>query len=284
MSSIGVVIYSYKGKLLKETVRQINENLSGSHTVNVYIIDQSPIIKNNYYDNIKNVEYKHKFWDHPYGQCHYRFEIARNVKEDFTLIISDNIFLSKKWDSILIENYKDNSVISGKGIPNITNDNFFIYNNSVESNNFSLSQIVNKDFIFLKTELFKNTNYPTFLKYKGEAEYLSFYWFTRGVDIYSCPTDFYSVEGFNSIDTVYVPYSLTHNYNEIIKIINNEPSKYFDPGSKRSVLNFIDHHNINKDSIYPLPFLTNDVEYDCYNNPFDKLDGRKFIGRLHYIY
>jgi len=284
MSSIGVVIYSYKGKLLKETVKQLNENLSNKHTVNIYIIDQTPIIKNTYYDNIKNVEYKHKFWDHPYGQCHYRFQIARNIKEDFVLIISDNVFLSKEWDNILIENYKDNSVISGKGIPNITNDNFFIYNNHTEYNDFYLSQIINKDFIFLKTELFKNTNYPTFLKYRGESEYLSLYWFTRGIDIYSCPEYIYSVEGNNSIDTLYVPYSINHNYNEIIKIINGESSKYFDAGNIRTVSDFIDYHKINKDSISPLPFLTNDVEYDCYNNTFDKLDGRKFIGRLHYIY
>lgn len=284
MSSIGVVVYSYKGKLLKEVVKRLNDNSSKKNTVNIYIIDQAPIIKNTYYEEIKNVRYRHKFWDHPYGQCHYRFEATKDIQEDFMLIISDNVFVSQDWDSILIDNYRNNTVISGQGNPSISNDNFFLYNNPTQSDSFILSQIVNKDFIFLKTDLFRNTNYPTFLKYRGESEYLSLYWFTRGIDIYSCPQYVYSVEGSNTIDTLYVPYSINHNYNEIIKVIKNEGSSYFEPGNNRSVSDFIDYHKINIDSIFPLPFLTNDVEYDCYNNPFDKLDGRKFIGRLHYIY
>jgi hypothetical protein len=112
MSSIGVVIYSYKGKSLKDVVQKINENSSKEHTINIYILDQSPLIKNEYYNSISNVSYKHKFWDYPYGQCLYRFETARNIQEEFILIMSDNILVNNNWDLELIKNYKTNSVIT----------------------------------------------------------------------------------------------------------------------------------------------------------------------------
>lgn len=284
MSSIAVVIYSYKGKTLKDVVSNINENSSKEHVINIYILDQSPLIKNEYYNEISNVSYKHKFWDYPYGQPFYRFETARNTEEEYVLILSDNILLSKNWDLELIKEYKTNSVISGQGVPTITNNNFYLYNNPSHRNTFGLSNFIDKDFIFLSRELFKNTNYPTFLKYNGESEYLSLYWFTRGIEIYSCPSNFYNKSGKNSIDHVYVPYSKDHNYNEVINIIKGQTSKFADLGSKNTVSSFLSYHNINSETLFPLPYQTNDVEYDCYNNTFDKLDGRKFIGHLHYIY
>lgn len=284
MSSVAVIIYSYKGKMLKDVVSAINENVSGENVVNIYILDQSPLIKNDYYDAIKNVSYKHKFWDYPYGQSLYRFETARNTEEEYILILSDNILLSKNWDYELIKNYKNNSVISGQGVPVINNNNFYLYNSPADRDTFGFSNFVDKDFIFISRELFNNTNYPTFLKYNGESEYLSLYWFTRGIEIYSCPTNFYIKSGRNAIDHIYVPYSKDHNYNEIIKVIKGKDSKFISLGDKNTVESFLSYHNIDIETLSELPYQTNDVEYDCYNNPFDKLDGRKFIGHLHYIY
>lgn len=284
--SIGVILYSYKGKMIKDVVANLLSNASGENQIKIYISEQHPIIKDEYFNEIPEVSYSHVFWDHPYGSCEKKIDLINKAVEDYILVISDIMLLNKNWDKVLVEYVGDKDVVvSGIGKFSLKQDRiFYIDSEYSHDENFTLSNFVDNNLIFTTKQVFNKTRYPNFLKYKGENEYLSIYWYTAGINIFSAPSSIGLVVGKNSLDLLYVPYSIHHNYNEVINFLLTGKSEKIKLENNRSLQDFILFHNIDLSKINPLPFQTNDVEYDCYQTKFDDLDGRKFLGRTRAIY
>jgi len=286
MSSIGIVIYSYKGKIIKDVITNIMHHSSGKNKIKIYLAEQHPLIKDEYFKDKEYVDYNHIFWDHPYGSCIKKFELIQKVSEEYVFVLGDNVLLNKNWDETLLRFIDSkNIIVSGMGKLRLSQDKLFYFTKEYSSSTeFIMSNFVDSNFIFAHKNIFNNTDYPTFLKYNGEDEYLSLFWYTSGIDIYSCPSDVGQILGKNSLETLYVPYSINHNYNEVIEVIKGGFSKNIKIENKRSIQDFLLFHAIDLTKIHKLPFQTNDVEYDCYQTKFDDLDGRKFLGRTNAIY
>lgn len=272
VSSIDVLVYSYKGKFIKDVVNSINNNASGLHDIRILIADQSPLSKYEYFREVKNVDYSHIFWDYPYGTGKYIGDLIGRSKSDYTCLLSDGMLFEKDWDKTLIDFIGDQKVVvSGLGKCSVSHNGLFYLKADYEpSTSFSLSNFINKYFIFTKREILQLVDFPVYLKHLGQNEVLSVDFFNMGLDIISAPSSIGNMMPNNSLDSLYVPFSIKHNYNKVVEILKNNKD-------------FLDYHGLNPEEIFEVPYQTQDVEYDCYNNQFDKIDGRKFVGKIHYI-
>lgn len=284
-SSIHVYIYSYKGKLLKDVVSNLIEKSSKNNEIFIQVDDQNPLYRKDIFDNFANTSYNHIFWDHIKSPCKYKVQGIHDSGCDYTLILSDNIFLQDNWDEKLIDSLDDNSVISGHGKTALSIKNlFYINKTSIETKDFSISQFVSRDLIFAKSDILKKYIHPEYIKYNGEEEYLSLLYFCNGLNIISCPSDFYEKRLPDTIESLYVPFSIDHNYNLIIDLLKDGKNKFTNFwGLTRSIKDLEEYHGINFNNLEYLPFENNDVEYDNVNVAFDNIDQRKFMTRTHSI-
>jgi hypothetical protein len=103
--------------------------------------------------------------------------------------------------------------------------------------------------------------------------------------MYSCPDNFYTKEGSDTIKDLYTTFSKYHNYNEMIDLLKNKKNKYdsIDEPMMPDVSMFLKLHKIDPESIHPLPFPMNDVEYDQDLSKFDDVDSKKFMTKINYI-
>lgn len=288
MNDISVIIYSYKGKFLKDVAEKIINNASNNSNIHLKIIDQHPLKRKEIFEKEFNCVYTHMFWDWQHGPMSYRKTMLDATTEEYTLFISDNVFVEKNWDEILVNFIKDkNYVVSGNSKLKIEkNGNFFIKKNNSSIGDFELTQFIDRRFIFGKTSTFlKDINFPEYLKYNGEEEAMSVELFTSGYDIFAAPSFLYSEIGTNTLDQLYVPFSLNHNYNSCIDLINNGENKFSSVyNRKRSVKEFNEFHNDIFKSLIKLPFHTNDVDYDPTNLEFNSIDARRYVAKTKAIH
>lgn len=267
MFSIEAVIFSYKSKNLKQVVDSLVKNTGNSLRINVY--DQHNLDRKKIFnDHIENgsVVYTHVFWDEIVSPNEYKSNSIFNSQADFFLIISDDTIVSKNWDKELISFIeKNNCVVSGTGKLSLKQDNlFYLQKEYVDANAFSFTGFVDRNFIFGKTDFFRNI-YPADVKYNGEEEMLSLNLFYKNIQIFSAPTGTYDDLNQRTLERKYVPFSLNHNYNLIIQRYKDAP------------IEFLNKLGISKDLLNKLPFATNDVLYDPYSLKYQDLDGQKFI-------
>jgi hypothetical protein len=284
--NINVVIYSFKGKNLKETVQNLLENSSLIHNISLQIFDQSPLTRNEYFNQINNCQYIHIFWDHITSPCKYKSNSIKNSNFDYTLILSDSILLKKNWDAELVSFVGNkNIIVSGKNSINLLQETpYYLKQTQSQSEFFSLNNWIDRDLIFGQTTLLKMGQYPEYLKYNGEEEVLSMTFFCNGIDVYSTPNNFYNNIDINTIKTTYHTFSEDHNYNECVSLIKTGQNNYINlNGLARTPEEFCSIHNISRDTIKPLPFLKDDVHYDPHTSPFDKVDSKKFMTKVNYI-
>lgn len=280
MNSIDVFIYSYKGKSIKDVVNQLFK--TAKNNINVHIFDQNPIDRHELFNDMPNLNYKNIIWDLQKSPCIYKHNFIKRSKADYILILSDNILLSEGWDERFINFINNDIVISGSGNLNIyKKNNFYIDKNISESSLFNLTNYINRDFIFAKRTTMLRVDYPTYIKYNGEEEVISALFYCSGTDIYSAPTQIYSKIGEPTIENLYVPFSLDHLYNDSLELFFNGKNKYVSPDTVRTIDDFEKFHSfVFKDSLFPLPFLNNDVGYDQYSVKFGNMGGTKFIDKL----
>lgn len=281
-NSISIIIYSYKGKFLKNVLDTINNNTKNDFTV--LVIDQHPLIRSkNILPESERFFYRHIFWDFIDSPCAYKANEISLVQSEYVAIVSDDILLSPGWDEELIS-FIDNRdiVVSGSGQRSVVQkDKYFLGIQSFDSEWFNLSQYVDRNFIFGKREHFVNAQYPTFIKYHGEEELLSLKFFKGGIDIWSAPTRIYSDYKLRPIETLYCPYSITHNYNSAIDLIRAGVGT---TEGIRTTDQFLEFHKINIHDLKRLPFPNQDVEYDPNKMAFQQVDARKFAAVTKAIY
>jgi hypothetical protein len=287
MSSIDVFIYSYKGKLLKDVVRSIINNSSGQNIVSISIIDQHPLDRSKQFFEEFKINYKHIFWDFQKSPVYYKRKGLIHSKSEYFMSISDNVLLSKDWDIKLLDFVKDkNVIVSGAGKLSVGYKNkFYLESIVAEDTNFSLNNFIDRSFIFASSSIFKKIDYPVYIKYNGEEELLTIDFYTQGFDIYGAPSDFCSIVGPRSIETVYVPFSLNHNYNAALQALQTGFNKFKDYNNKsRSLAQLEQFLDVKFKKLSLLPFSTNDVDYNPENLDFNAVDARRFVARTKSIH
>ena len=287
MNDIDVVIYSYKGKLVKDVISSVVANSSGKREINIVLMDQHPLIREKLFADFPNLYYNHIFWDIQISPLFYKNDAVNHSKSKYILILGDNVLLNKDWDEELINFVvKTNAVVSGNKKVSISHDSLFYLKKSLtESESFALTNFIDRDFIFFEKDNFKKFAYPTYLKYNGEEEALSLSVFASGTDIYCSPSQTITKVGKSTIEELYVPFSINHNYNEVVQLLHTGSNSFNDGSSwSRSIKDFSDFHGIDFLNINRLPFQTNDVDYDPANMNFNSVDARRFVARTKAIH
>lgn len=276
---ISAMIYSYKGKNLRGVVDALLANTVSDIDVHVY--DQHPLDRKVRFSDTK---YTHIFWDSIKSPCEYKGEFLFNNKDDYALIISDDIIVGPGWDNKIIS-FIDNKniIVSGMGNSKVVQKNNFYYGiESQYSDSFLLSNFIDRNFIFGYKTLWEKFMYPYDLKYNGEDLALSLNIFRQNIDIYSVPSDTYHDLMVRTIESIYTPFSRDHNYNKLINELktddSNEHNKFYRTSSQ-----FLDFHGIARSSLNQLPYENNDVLYEPTNLEFQDIDHRKFIQGVNRI-
>ena len=291
-NNITVGIYSYKGKKLFETIETLILNKSENTNLIINVKDQHPMDR---YSNFKEImnkypkisgSYHHVFWDWIVSPIAHKEELLRIAKTKYYIFLSDNINVKNNWDLDLINHFEiNNGIISGSGKIKLKHKNLFYLDIETEqSENFTLSNYINRDFIFGTTEIFKKYPMPKYLKYDGEQEVLSLQYFTEGINIFSAPSTMYSYNCETSIKNLYTPFQTSHYYNKAIRLMkegNNEFASILLKTKQRSM--FWDYHKIDIKKIKYLPFENDDVLYNPNGAKYDKIDGRRFIDKQNAI-
>lgn len=274
---INIFIYSYKGKYLKDVIQQIINNSSKKHSIGIGIYDQHPLDRKDIFEKM-GVGYKHLFWDWITNHSGLRASNAMWSKSNYFMLLSDNVMLSKDWDVKLIEACKPNQIISGNHQVAISAKNvFYIQKEKIETSEIVQTDFIDRDLIFGDKKTMSNLNYPSYIKYNGVEEVLSLDLFTRGIPVFAMPTDFYTLASKPTMETLYVPFSINHNYNEAITMLKTGINCCGSIlGRDLTVDDFCKRHNFDFKSLEPLPFETNDVQYDPEKLNFNQIDARRY--------
>jgi hypothetical protein len=151
------------------------------------------------------------------------------------------------------------------------------------ADSYTLTQIIDRNFIFGKTESFSEIVMPDFLKYHGENEYLSLAFLSAGHSIMSIPSHMYVDSKERSIENTYHTFSLEHNYNTVVDLLNGKNvSRY--KITENAVKDFLSFHQIDISKIHRLPYNPDDVLYDPYDLQMHKIDARRFLTGTKAIY
>ena len=271
---ISCVLFSYKNKNLKRVVDELILNTKNKIFIIVFDkhnLDRKNLFSDSMYKN--KVEYRHVVWDEIKGPIDYKKEILYNSSSEYFLSISDDILVSKDWDEESINFLKTKDVVlSGSGELTLEKKNLFFFKQlRKKSLSFNKTSFIDKNFIFCKTSTLQGV-YPNNLKYFGEDEILSLNLFNRKTEIFSLPSNLYRDLLVRSIENSYTVFSLEHNYNLVIEQYKKAPEE------------FLIACGIDRNSLYPLPYAHNDVDYNPDELSFQDLDARKFVMDIRGIY
>jgi hypothetical protein len=283
IKNILVNIYSYKEKDLISFIDSLIEKSSKNNNIYFYINDQNNLTRLRKFVGYKNVFYNVIWWDELQSP---NYHIAKTIDEnsagnyDYALIIKRSIGMPQNWDQDLISNLPENSVLSGMGTvnPKIKN-NFYIDKNIGISNTITKTSYADSSFMFGKYSDILKIEKPLFIKYYGEDEYISMSLLNQKIDILSLPSGYYTYQTPELHKRGYVPFSLHHNYNEVIRLLLGKSTTKIKPISPNQ---FIESNNLVLDGLNELPFDFNDIEYDR-SSPLDNIGGKRYIDTLNEV-
>jgi hypothetical protein len=99
------------------------------------------------------------------------------------------------------------------------------------------------------------------------------------INIYSLPSNFYEDKEESLLKKDYVPFSINHNYNDLLDILINQKCsylKYEDPSS------FISKTGLQVSLLSKLPFSFNDIEYNRFSE-LDNIGGKRYIEKRYQV-
>jgi hypothetical protein len=283
IKDIFVYVYSYKEPNLLEFINQLIDSSSKSNRLHIYVSDQNNLTRLKQFSEHKNLFYEVIWWDELVSPLHYLKKcLEQNYEKeyDYALLLKQHIEMPKNWDIELVNMLPNNSVISGSSAYNLSIDkHFYIKKKNVRTEVMTQTSYIDRNFIFGSFDSIKKMEIPTKIKYYGEEEYISMDLLNRGIDIYSLPSNYYKKVSQPIHERGYVPFSLNHNYNEVLDLlINNKTSKlvYLDPSK------FLSATGIDVSRLSTLPFDFNDIEYDRHSS-LDAVGGRRYIEKLNSV-
>ena len=284
-NSILIVMAGYKDKNIANSAKLVKDATTSDNFL--YVFDQHPIDHKKDFADINGCEYEHKIWDDILGPAAARWRLVYNNMERFShvCIVSPDIALVPGWDTKLISMLeKENIILSGAGKVSVLQKDLFSLKATYKpSEEFNKTQMIDRNFIFAKTESFASILLPDFLKYHGENEYLSLSFLSRGYDIVSVPSDMYIDSGSRQIENTYHTFSLEHKYNLVVDLIRRRRLRNHKL-NRQGVNRFLEFHNVDPDKIHKLPYSPDDVLYDPYNLEMNSVDARRFIAGTKAIY
>lgn len=279
MKKILVHLYSYKERNLIDFLDVLKSKSSGTNEIKFYITDQNNLTRLKYFTD-KDILYNVVWWDELISPV---FHTAKCIVEnadkgyDYALLLQREMEIPENWDTYLINSLKEKSLISGLGNYDVSiKNNFYLNRNNKETQEITKTSYIDQAFIFGRYSEVLSLEWPLPLKYYGVDEYISIDAMNKGIDIYSLPSNMFKYISSSLDKRGYIPFSLHHNYNDVLDILIHKKSsklKYQDPSS------FISYHGINTLSLYNLPFDFNDIEYNR-SSEFDNTGGKRYIEKL----
>jgi hypothetical protein len=280
MAKIDLFVYSYKNKNLKLVVETAINNCTSD--INVTIKDQHPLDRSSLFTDSR-ISYNHEFWDHIYSPILFKKEYAHKATGDYYGILSDDILLAPGWNEAAESLASDGVVVSGMGKYSIDQSDPFLIKIKKMSNESGITNLLDRHFVFGKTSVMSLHDYPDYLKFNGEDVASSLEFFLDGVQIHSLPSGTYSELGNNTFTNTYVPFSLQHGYNRLVRVLNGkEPLR----PKQKSVSDFIAFHKIDLDKLREFPHQYDDVSYDPNNFLIEtsNVGGKRFSNGLKSIH
>ena len=282
-SKILVHVYGYKESELLSVVDSLISNAGSNSILDIYIDDQNNLTRLDKFRQYKNVFYNPVWWDEIPSPLTYRnscIQAQKNKGYEYFLFLSKPYVLPLNWDTTLINDLPESAVFSGRGMTKTSvSDGFHIDKTYEESNDISNTGYVDQSFIFGKFEDLVKINIPYQLKYYGIDEYISMSFLNNGIDVYSMPSDFYEDKKESLLEKGYVPFSINHNYNDLLDILINHKSehlKYEDPTA------FISKTGVQVSMLNKLPFSFNDIEYNRFSE-LDNIGGKRYIEKRYQV-
>lgn len=263
-----IIIHSYKNKKLLEYVDEVLNSAKNKSLIRIKLYDQVNVSRKESFENIGNLEYTHVRWDDYRGPNHYR-AMALRTPSKFVLFLSDHITLTNHWDEKLVDAVSDNAVISMSGKEQISWDSFFITVDRENSNTITKSFFVNVDMLFMPQRLAYILLELNQFKVSGLSEAVSVKLFSRGIDVFSMPTNFLTVAK-HSTDIDYYPYSKTHNYSKLYDILLSEPGK-----------SFCNSLGMDTSKIKKYPYEINNPEYFDARSLLDEMPSGSKFNSIH---
>lgn len=273
---INGIVYSYKNPKVKEHIEH-NMSVSGNE-LHITLIDQHPLNRIAKFDQLYNFVYQHVFWDKINSPCLRKCSVLfdEDLNSDYTLLISDDITLSDGWLETAKEFLDNNSdaVISGFGSGSIKiKEKYFLEKEHASSDSFLSTNYIDSKFLFGKTKDIKTLDYPVAVKYHGESEMLSWWAYQKGIKVFSAPSTMLQEDTkLRTLENLYTPFSIEHNYNQSINLIKKSSPEWFE-------LN-----NIDIEDLKEIPYQIDDVLYDPYEMKMLDVNQERFIGRVKAIY
>jgi len=281
MSTINVVFYGYKSKELPEAVDALILNQSGQNQINVFVFDQTNVMRQN---KFANSEYTHVYWDNRRSPFSYLENVLDSSDSDFFLYINGAIRFEKNWDMELVMGHGGRDVvISGNHTIRFVDDNYKFYPKyeKGETNSATITNWITHDFVFMQTHMFKN--FPRLshnLKYLGFEEVFSAYAISRGIQIQCIATPWANKIDEDIFVHDYHPFSLKHGYNSVIEMMRQNKNVFFGDLTCIDKLKIAVGFNFNKLSY--LPFNPDDVLYDPVME-MDSVGEERFIAGVRMI-
>lgn len=282
--TVTVVVYTYKGKNLIESLESLYSNASENIEVNCIVYDQHPLNRQEKLSHFPNLKYEHVFWDHQYTPINYKKKEAALNTSNFFLSMSSDIILKKDWDNELTRFVDSNPdwIVSGQGGTRlIFKDKYMLKNMwDIHTDTFTMSQYFDRNFIFAAAPTIRRVEFPITQKYYGEEEFMSISAIKNSIPIFSCPSDYYEDTKERTLETLmYTPFSTEHMYNNFIEYINN-------PGDDDiiAVEKFFDFHKIDYKKLKKIPYQIDDVLYDPNTLQIVNIGGERYIDSVKTIY
>lgn len=296
IDSINVVMYSYRDKDAIKTLENLMKTWSGKIFLFVHWHDQSgpnrhKSLENliNSYDN-SNGAYVHIPWDDNGGAVAYRNDRLKvTFGGRYHLSITPGTVFEQDWDLKLINFVQGkNIIVSGdKQVKIEKGDNFFIKKELSDISDFTLTNFIDRNFIFGNVVMMKNSSLgdyhlPGWLKYYGEEEILSLQYFKDNIEIYAAPQNVVTITKKTTLEdfNYYLTFSKYHNYNKALELFKKSSNDIVGTIDSTIVDNFSKFHNFDFKSLSLLPFDGNDVAYRKADSKFDRHNGSRFIKDL----
>lgn len=280
MSKIVVVVYSYKDKLLRNCIDSILDNQSGFNDVSINVVDKNNLERS---ENFRDVFYNHEMWDSAKNKFVSRNDIVNSNHGDYLLYIDGSKDIIKDWDTKLIDILGPNEVISGTSeiVFSNTDHKFFCTYEKYPAAEKKMTKWIDPSFIFTTFEIFKSFPSLNSLKHRGESEVLSLFCFANSINIFCAPSNFVVGIGKDLLDYDYIPFSINHNYNNVVDLFNGKENLFFEEFVDIKKFEHFISYDFSKLSKHPFP--ENDIEYEP-TTSLDDIDGKRFFGGINSIY
>jgi hypothetical protein len=299
LDSINVVIYSYKGKDVIDTLEDLMKKRSNKIFIFIHWHDQNAVDRSklledfvNSYNNC-NGDYFHIKWDNNEGAVGYKDgRLKATFGGKYHMTITPGTKLFKNWDTEFIDCVKDkNIIISGNKQVQFDNSKiFYVTKRFSPISEYTTTSYIDRNLIFGNVVMMKKSklaeyNFPGWLKYYGEEEMLSLQYCIDDIDVVAAPTNLVTINEYSTLTdfNYYVPFSKYHNYNQVIKLFKTGANEIVGNIGTDKIEKFSKKLNFNFSSLHYLPFFANDVSYTVGETSYDQQGGRRFIKQLNEI-